>query len=80
MGGTGALVDGLSKLMAEEGINIRLGETVTHLKTENSKITKVELESGEAFDCDLVVSNADPVHLYAICYRMQISNSQLRSK
>ena len=64
MGGTGALVDGLSKLMAEEGITIRLGETVAQLNTENSKITGVELESGEVFDCHLAVSNADPAHLY----------------
>ena len=64
MGGTGALVDGLSTLMAEEGINIRLEETVTNLKTENSRITRMELASNEAFDCDLVVSNADPAHLY----------------
>ena len=64
MGGTGALVDGLSKLMAEEGITIRLGETVARLNTENSKITGVELESGEVFDCHLAVSNADPAHLY----------------
>ena len=64
MGGTGALVDGLSTLMAEEGINIRLEETVTNLKTENSRITRMELASNETFDCDLVVSNADPAHLY----------------
>ncbi|MEL7389454.1 MAG: phytoene desaturase family protein [Pseudomonadota bacterium] len=64
MGGTGALVDAFSKLMSEEGIKIRLGQTVTQLQSEDAKITSLELENGESVDCDLVVSNVDPAHLY----------------
>ena len=32
MGGTGKIVEGLKKLMEEEGIEIRLGEEVTHIE------------------------------------------------
>lgn len=64
MGGTGALVDAFSKLMTEQGIEIRLEETITRLVTANSNIVGLELASGERVDCDLVVSNVDPAHLY----------------
>ena len=64
MGGTGALVDAFAKLMAEEGVTVRLNETVSRLKTAGSKVTAVETERGEEFPCDIVVSNADPAHLY----------------
>ncbi len=64
IGGTGALVNAFARLMAEEGIQVRLDETVTRLKTKGAKISGLELESGASFKCDLIVSNADPAHLY----------------
>jgi phytoene desaturase len=64
MGGTGALVQALGKLMEEEGINIQLNTTITGIETENKKATKVHCESG-AIDCDTLVSNIDPKYLYS---------------
>ena len=64
MGGTGALVDGFAKLMAEEGINVRLNETIVNLPTDGNKIKSIQTEKGEELPFDLVVSNADPAHLY----------------
>ena len=72
MGGTGALVDAFSRLLSEEGIQLQLGKTVKHLNVCDSSIKEIELEDGERFKCDLVISNADPAHLYK---NMLTSNS-----
>ena len=41
MGGTGALVDGLAKLMADEGIEVQLGKTVEKLIVEDKRVQSV---------------------------------------
>lgn len=68
MGGTGALVDGIGALMAEQGIEIRLNTTVTALNNQDGNIQSVDVESldghKERLCTDWVISNADPVHLY----------------
>ncbi len=63
-GGTGALVAAFGRLMEEEGIDIRLGTTVSRILLDGRRATGVELESGEQLAADVVVSNADPLHLY----------------
>ena len=65
MGGTGAIVDGLHKLMVEEGIEVRLNTTVDKIETASGRVRGVRLESGETVRADVVVSNADPLHLYS---------------
>jgi phytoene desaturase len=64
MGGTHALVSALEKLMIRNGITIRLSETIKCLSVESGKAVAAVLESGEVLPVDLVVSNADPLHLY----------------
>jgi phytoene desaturase len=64
MGGTGALVDALERLMRESGIRIELNTTVRSIPTKNRRAVAVETEAGETFPADLVVSNIDPLHLY----------------
>ncbi|MFO8127157.1 phytoene desaturase family protein [Yoonia sp.] len=64
MGGTGALVDALEKLMVEEGITITLDTTIDRIKLDGTRATGVVLADGAAIDADLVVSNMDPVHVY----------------
>ncbi|MGF1502304.1 MAG: phytoene desaturase family protein [Paracoccaceae bacterium] len=64
IGGTGALVDALERLMVEEGIEIRAGETVERILLEGERVTGVALASGREMRADTVVSNVDPVHLY----------------
>ncbi len=64
MGGTGALVAGIGKLMAEQGIVVRFGSTVTRIELDGRRATGVRLENGEIIAADIVVSNADPMHLY----------------
>lgn len=65
MGGTGALVDALSRLMREEGVDVRLGETISEISLDGNKATGVQLASGGSIKADIVVSNADPLHLYS---------------
>jgi len=64
MGGTGALVAALGKLMQEEGIVIELSTTVERIEVEGRRATGVVLEGGRRIAADVVVSNADPLHLY----------------
>jgi phytoene desaturase len=64
MGGTGALVDGLARLMVEQGITVRLETTVTSIEVENGQVRAVLTEAGARIETDHLVSDADPVHLY----------------
>jgi phytoene desaturase len=69
MGGTGALVDALEKLMIEQSITIRLKQTVTEVTVVNGVASGVQLESGEKLNADIVVSDADPAFLYSSMVR-----------
>ncbi|MBS1302608.1 phytoene desaturase family protein [Loktanella sp. SALINAS62] len=64
MGGTGALVDALERLMEEEGIKVSLATTIDRIKVEDGHATGVVLENGQDLDANVVVSNMDPVHVY----------------
>ena len=46
MGGTGALVDGLEKLMTEVGIRIELNQTVTGIDVVDNRVTGIHLKTG----------------------------------
>ncbi len=63
-GGTGAIVAALGKLMEEEGVDIRLGTTVDSIVIENGTATGVRLDGGRLLPADIVVSDADPMHLF----------------
>jgi phytoene desaturase len=65
MGGTGALVDALARLMSEEGITWSLGVSVNRLSIKNGRCNGVVLSDGSQFKADIVVSNADPAFLYS---------------
>ena len=64
MGGTGAMIAGIGRLMEEVGIDIRLNETVAKVTLDGRKATGVALENGARISADIVVSNADPMHLF----------------
>jgi phytoene desaturase len=63
-GGTGAIVKALGKLMEEEGIDICLGTTVSSIVIENRRAAGVRLDNGELVPASVVVSGADPMHLF----------------
>ena len=64
MGGTGALVKGLVKLLEERGVTIRLNAPVTRIRVDEGRATGVVLQDGEVLDADIVVSNGDAAWTY----------------
>lgn len=64
MGGTGALVAALSRLLDEQGVVVRVKTTVAKIEVNDGRATGVLLDSGERLAADIVVSNVDPHHLY----------------
>ena len=64
MGGTGALVNGLVKLIDGQGGLLRFNADVKRILVENGSACGVELESGERIAADIVVSNADSAFTY----------------
>lgn len=65
MGGTGQLVKALTTLMAEEGILLQSNQTVDELILDGRVAKGVKLASGKILMADVIVSNADPLHLYS---------------
>ena len=63
-GGSGAIVAALARLMQEEGVRIGVNTTVSRIFIEGGSAKGVQHSTGETIASDIVVSNADPVHLY----------------
>lgn len=64
MGGTGALVEGLGRLMEEVGIEVELGVEVDEILSTDGRACGVRLADGSARSAHVVVSNADAPFLY----------------
>jgi phytoene desaturase len=64
MGGTGALVRGMVKLLAARGVPVRCNADVKRIVVEGGRAAGVELAGGERIDADIVVSNADTAWTY----------------
>ena len=64
MGGTDAITRALGDLMKRQGITTRLEATVERIIVEKGTAKGVVLEGGEELTADIIVSNADPTHLY----------------
>ena len=64
MGGTYRLVQGLVGLIEGLGGRVRCQAPVARIRVERGRAVGVTLESGEAIDADVVVSNADSAWTY----------------
>ncbi|MDJ0891972.1 MAG: phytoene desaturase family protein [Gammaproteobacteria bacterium] len=64
MGGTGALVAALTRLMVEVGIELKMGETVEAIHVAGGRARGVKLSNDRLIPADLVVANADPPYVY----------------
>ncbi len=80
MGGTGALVDGLARLLDEQGIDVQLNATVERLVIRDGQAAGVALEGGEELSADLIVSNTDPAWLYSKMIPRSSQNFAVRLK
>jgi phytoene desaturase len=65
LGGTGAIVAALSRLLSELGATLRLEAEVAQILVERGRATGVRLTDGEELFADIVVSNADVAATYA---------------
>jgi phytoene desaturase len=65
LGGMGAVVDALSRLLSELGATLRLNAEVGQILVEQGRVTGVRLTDGEALPADVVVCNADVAGAYA---------------
>ncbi len=83
MGGTGALVRGLVKLVQGQGGSIRCNSEVDEIVVRDAKATGVRLRTGETLDADIVVSNADAAWTYkrliAPTHRRRWTDDKVRS-
>ncbi len=64
MGGTGAIVRAMVKLIQSQGGDVRCNTDVDEITTANGCATGVKLASGEVVASDIVVSNACAAHTY----------------
>jgi len=64
MGGTGAIVNALVKLLEGRNVPIRYNAPVTQIRVSDGKAQGVELASGEYLPADIVVSNGDAAWTY----------------
>ncbi|MEM6811309.1 MAG: phytoene desaturase family protein [Pseudomonadota bacterium] len=64
MGGTTAIIQGLQKLMVEEGVEIKTNISVQEIIVENKKAVGILDHNNETHHTDIIISNADPAHLY----------------
>lgn len=65
MGGTTSLVNALTTLLEEMGGEVRLNSPVERILVDSAdRVTGVVTSTGEQFDADLVVANADPTTVY----------------
>src|SRR5690606_5845900 len=64
LGGTGALVQGLVKLIEGQGSTVRLRTEVSRIDVEKGRATGVTLADGTRLRAEVVISNADSAVTY----------------
>ena len=80
MGGTAAITDALGALMARQGIEVQLNTTVRRIDVDAGVAHGITLDDGSSITADLIVSNADPAHLYAAMIRPEDQARSARLK
>jgi len=64
MGGTGNIINGLEKLMIEEGVELIKGHEVIGITSSNNKIEGIKLDNQVEINANNVICNADPPAVY----------------
>jgi phytoene desaturase len=64
MGGTGAIIQAMSKLFNEMGGKVRLNTPVSEILVQGRWVTGVRLAAGRIHSADVVISNSDVAHTY----------------
>ncbi len=79
-GGTGALVNGLVTLFKQKGGVLLLNSEIDKILSDGEKVTGLQTKSGQSFQFDAVVSNADVVHTYTNLLRQEKKVAPTRKK
>ncbi len=81
VGGTGSIVKGMVKLLAERGVAVRCNAEVKRITVVGGKATGIELADGSHHRADIVVSNGDTAwtyrHLVEPQHRKHWSNAKI---
>jgi phytoene desaturase len=81
MGGTGAIVDALGRLFAEQGGTIHLSAEVQEILIHGRRVTGVRLEDGSEHQADAIVCNGDVAfayrHLIPACHRRKYTDTRI---
>jgi len=80
MGGTAAITAALGALMARHGIDVKLNTTVRNIDVDKGIASGVTLVDGSSIAADVIVSNADPAHLYTAMIRPEDQAPSARLK
>jgi len=80
MGGTAAITTALGALMARHGIDVKLNTTVRRIDVDAGIASGVTLADGSSIAADVIVSNADPAHLYTTMIRPEDQAPSARLK
>lgn len=75
MGGTGKLVEGLTRLMGEVGIEITTGFDVDEIIIDDAsqKVVGVRNTAGAILNTDMVIFNGDPAYAYENLFNRKLS-------
>ena len=63
-GGTGALVKAMVEVLQKHGVEFCYNCPIDHVDIDNGKVKTVRSSNGQNFDCDILVSNTDPIKVY----------------
>ncbi|MDQ3521704.1 MAG: phytoene desaturase family protein, partial [Gemmatimonadota bacterium] len=64
MGGTTSIVHGMTRLLEDIGVEVRLGTPVERIEVHDRRAAAVWTGDGERIPAELVVANADPTQVY----------------
>ncbi len=64
LGGTGAIIDSLVKLIGEQGGTVNLNTEIDEILIDEGRASGIRLKNGEIHHADVVVSNADVAFTY----------------
>lgn len=78
-GGIYSIAHSLANLCHEKNIEIHYNSTVTNLYKHNNTITALEMENGDIYDADIIVSNADAYWTHKHLLKEKISVPELSS-
>ncbi len=82
MGGTGALINALTRLLEEVGVELMFNTTVREIVVEKQKASGVVINENQFIPAELIISNADTPYCYSqmIAKKKQGLSARLKTR